>query len=218
MGIEMLMTVWAFAEAIVQEIVTELGRVQLFSIFVLTVCLIGARFITTDPALRRTLLLGLVFVTFFASQGRSVINAYTNSGLYEPRQIMALSDLQIVENAYQSKEFSGRNVLALLVADYMPHAKVFLYDENLYSKELLGWSGRNPNTVFAVGGYQPTIDASFKAACLGRPHVIYKGRSDAPLFVAMPLSAYEKEERVFLMNDGLIDYLVPGSWREPPHE
>ena len=95
----------------------------------------------------------------------------------------------------------------------MPQAKVFLYDENLYPKELLGWSGRNPDSTFVVGGYQSTMDASFKVACLGRPHIIYEG-----LYIATPLSTYEKEEQVFLMKDGLMDYLVPGSWVVSQHE
>ena len=69
----------------------------------------------------------------------------------------------------------AKDVLPLLVADYMPQAKVFLYDENLYSKELLGWSGRNPDSTFVVGGYQSTMDASFKVACLRRPHIITRG-------------------------------------------
>jgi hypothetical protein len=131
---------------------------------------------------------------------------------------MALSDLQIHENLFHGRLFSGKNVLPLLVADYMPHAKVFLYDENLYSKEVLSWSGRNPDSMFVVGGYQPTMDASFKVACLGRPHILYKGRSRTTLYIATPLSTYEKEAQVFLMKDALMDYLVPGSWRVSQHE
>jgi hypothetical protein len=126
---------------------------------------------------------------------------------------MTLSDLQIVENLYDSRWFSGKDVLHILVADYMPHAKVFLYDENLYSKETLGWSGRNPDSTFVIGGYQSTMDASFKVACLSRPHIFYKGRAKVPLYIATPLSIYEKEEQVFLMTDGQMNYLIPGSWR-----
>ena len=167
--------------------------------------------------LGRKLILGLVLLTFFASQGRSMLDTYRNTGLYQRRKTMALSDLQILENLYHSREFSGKNVLPLLVADYMPHAKVFLYDKNLYSKELLSWSGRTPDSTFVVGGYQSTMDASFKVACLGRPHIIYTGRSNAPLYIATPFSTYEKEERVFLMKDALMDYLIPGSWGVSQH-
>ena len=117
-----------------------------------------------------------------------------------------------------SRFFSGKDVLPLLVADYMPRAKVFLYDENLYSKELLGWSGRNPDSTFIVGGYESTMDGSFKVACLSRPHILYKGRATVPLYIATPLSIYEKEEQVFLMKDALMNYLIPGSWRVSPHE
>jgi len=131
---------------------------------------------------------------------------------------MALSDLQILENLYHSRLFSGKNILPLLVADYMPQAQVFLYDENLYPKELLSWSGRNPDSTFVVGGYQSTMDASFKVACFGRPHIIYTGRSRAALYIATPFSTYEKEDQVFLMKDALMDYLVPGSWRVSQHE
>jgi len=57
------------------------------------------------------------------------------------------------------------------------------------------------------------MDASLKVACLGRPHIIFAG-----LYFATPLSIYEKEKQVFLMKDGLMDYLVPGSWRVSQHE
>ena len=126
---------------------------------------------------------------------------------------MAISDLQIYDGLYDGRLFRGKKVLPLLVADHMPKAKVFLYDENLYPKELLGWSGRNPDSAFVVGGYQSTMNASFKMACLGRPHIIYAG-----LYIATPLSTYENEAQVFLMKDGLTDYLVPGSWRVSQHE
>lgn len=202
-------------EPIVRQVVMEIGRLKLLSIIILIACLISARFV---GPLGRKLLLGLVLLTFFVSQGRSVVDTYRNSGLYQQRKTMSLSDLQIVEHLYDSSEFSGKNVLPLLVADYMPQAKIFLYDENLYSKERLGWSGRNPDSTFVVGGYQSTMDAAFKVACLGRPHIIYKGKSNAPLYIATPLSTYAKEERVFLMTDGLIDYLVPGSWGVSQHE
>jgi hypothetical protein len=202
-------------EAIVQHVVMEIGRLKL----VLIACLITAPLIARGPLLAKKLLVGLVLLIFFASQGRSVFNYYKNSDLYQRRKTMSLSDLQIVDNVYHSRLFSGKNILPLLVADYMmPRAKIFLYDENLYSKELLGWSGRNPDSTFVVGGYQSTMDGSFKVACLGRPHVIYKGRSEEPLYVATPLSIYEKEEQVFLMKDALMDYLIPGSWRVSQHE
>ena len=171
-----------------------------------------------EVLLGRKLLLGLVLLIFFASQGRSIIDTY-RTGLVQRRKTMTLSDLQIVDNVYDSRLFSGKDVLPLLVADYMmPQAKVFLYDENLYPKELLGWSGRNPDSTFVVGGYQSTMDASFRVACLGRPHILYKGRARVPLYIATPLSIYEKEEQVFLMKDGLMDYLIPGSWRVSQHE
>jgi hypothetical protein len=179
---------------------------------VLLVLLISARFVARGPALGRRLLLGLVFLTFFASQGLSILTAYRNTNQYRNRKTMRLADFQIHEGL-GSRLFGGRNVLPLLVADYVPRAKIFLYDENLYPKEFLGWSGRNVASTFVVGGYESTMDASFKAVCLDRPHVIYGG-----LYIATPLSIYEKEEEVFLMKDGLVDYLVPGSWRVSQHE
>jgi hypothetical protein len=194
-----------------------LSRQFLLSVIILIGCLITARLVPRGPSLGRKLVLGLVLLTFFASQGRSILESildtYRNTGLYQRRKTMTLSDLQIVENLYDSRWFSGKDVLHILVADYMPHAKVFLYDENLYSKETLGWSGRNPDSTFVVGGYQSTIDASFRIACLSRPHILYKGRAKVPLYIATPLSIYEKEEQVFLMTDGLMNYLIPGSWR-----
>jgi hypothetical protein len=195
-----------------------LSRPFLLSVIILIGCLITARLVPRGPSLGRKLLLGLVLLTFFASQGRSILDTYRNTGLYQRRKTMTLSDLQIVENLYDSRWFSGKDVLYILVADYMPHAKVFLYDENLYSKETLGWSGRNPDSTFVIGGYQSTMDASFKVACLSRPHILYKGRARVPLYIATPLSIYEKEEQVFLMTDGLMNYLIPGSWRVSQHD
>jgi hypothetical protein len=201
------------SEAIVREVVMGIGRLKLLSIIILIACFISARLVPRGPLLRRKLLLGLVLLTFFASQGRSVLDTYRNSGLYQYRKTMALSDLQIHDKLYNGRLFMGKKVLPLLVADYMPQAKIFLYDETLYPKELLGWSGRNPDSTFVFGGYQSTMDASFKVACLARPHIIYEG-----LYIATPLSTYEKEEQVFLMKDALIDYLVPASWRVSQHE
>jgi hypothetical protein len=195
-----------------------LSRPFLLSVIILIGCLITARLVPRGPSLGRKLVLGLVLLIFFASQGRSILDTYRNTGLYQRRTTMTLSDLQIVENLYDSRWFSGKDVLYILVADYMPHAKVFLYDENLYSKETLGWSGRNPDSTFVVGGYQSTMDASFKVACLSRPHILYKGRAEVPLYIATPLSIYEKEEQVFLMTDGLMNYLIPGSWRVSQHD
>lgn len=204
----------ASAEAIIREVLTQLGRLRLLSIVILIACLIGARLV---GPLGKRLLFGLAFLTFFVVQGRSVLGTYRNTGLYQRHKTMTLSDLQIVENLYDSRWFSGKDVLHLLVADYMPQAKVFLYDENLYSKETLGWSGRNPDTTFVIGGYQSTMDPSLKLACSSRPHILYKGRAKVPLYIAMPLSVYEKEEEVFLMTDGLMNYLIPGSWRVSQH-
>ena len=206
------------SEAIVREVVMGIGRLKLLSIIILIACLISARLVARGPSLGRKLLLGLVLLTFFAFQGRSILDAYRNTGLFQRRKTMALSDLQIHDKLYNGRLFMGKKVLPLLVADYMPQAKIFLYDKTLYPKELLGWSGRNPDSTFVVGGYQSTMDASFKVACFGRPHIIYKGRSSAALYIATPLSTYEKEEQVFLMKDALMDYLVPGSWGVSQHE
>jgi hypothetical protein len=202
-------------EAIMRQLIMELGRRNLLSIVIMLACLISARFV---GPLGKKLLFGLAFLTFFLAQGRSILDTYRDTGLYQHRKIMSLSDLQIVDNVYHSRLFSGKDVLPLLVADYMPRAKVFIYDENLYSKELLGWSGRNPDSTFIVGGYQSTMDGAFKVTCLRRPHVLYKGRATVPLYIATPLSIYQKEEQVFLMKDALMDYLIPGSWRVPQHE
>jgi hypothetical protein len=204
-------------EAIVRELLA-IGRVNLLCISALMACLIIGRLV--GPRGKR-LLLGLAFLTFLVSQGRSLLDTYINSDLYKHRKIMSLSDLLVVENAPASRWFSGRDVLPLLVADYMPRAKVFLYDDNLYSKELLGWSGHNPDSTFVVGGYRSTMDGAFKVACLSRSHILYKGRASlakVPLYVATPLEVYEKEQKVFLMKDELIDYLIPGSWRASQDE
>jgi hypothetical protein len=195
-----------------------LSRPFLLSVIILIACFIFARLVPRGPSLGRKLLLGLVLLIFFVTQGRSVLDTYRNSGLYQPRKLITLSDLQIVENLYDTRWFSGKDVLHILVADYIPHAKVFLYDENLYSKETLGWSGRYPDSTFVVGGYQSTMDASFKVACLSHPHILYTGRAKVPLYIATPLSIYEKEEQVFLMTDGLMNYLIPGSWRVSQHD
>jgi hypothetical protein len=207
----------AFRETFLRELLS-IGKLNLLSIVTLIACLISARLV---GPLGKKFLLGLVLLTFFVSQGRSVLGTYRHSGLYQHRKIMTLSDLQIVENVYASRWFSGRDVLPLLVADYMPRTTVFLYDQNLYPKELLGWSGRNPDTTFVFGEYQATVDDSFKLACLSRPHVIYKGRASlakVPLYIATPLSIYEKEREVFLMKDAMMDYLIPGSWRTSQHD
>jgi hypothetical protein len=203
------------AETIIRDVSLRPGWLKLA---MLMGWLVAARLVAKGPPLGRKIILGLVLVTFFVFQGASMLNAYRSTELYQPRKIMTLSDLQIVENVYHSREFSGRNVIPLLVADYMPHARVFIYDQNLFSKELLGWSGRDPDSTFVIGGYEPTIDPAFKAACLRRAHVIYKGRSNTPLYVALPLSTYSEEDRVFLMHDESIDYLIPGSWGIPRHE
>jgi hypothetical protein len=192
-----------------------IGPLKVLSAIILIACLLSTRVV--GPLARKLILsltLGLVLLTFFALQGRSILfdYRYRSFSVYQRPQTIALSDFQVIDNYYHSTDFDGKNVLPLLVADYMPHAKVFLYDKNLYSKERLSWSGRNPDSTFVVGGYQSTVDPSFKLACLGHPHVIYKGKSDYALYIATPLSTYEKEERVFLMKDALMDYLIPGSW------
>ena len=200
-------------EAIVQDIVADLGRLNLFSLIILTACVIGTRFIPDGASRKRNLLLGLAVLTFLVAQGRSVVGAYRNSALYQPRKDMTLSDLQILEIRHNGRMFGGKNVIPLLVADYMPNAKIFLYRDNVYSKELLSWSGRDPDKTFIIDGYHATMDESFKATCLGRPHAIDDG-----LYIATPLSLYEKEKQVFIMTDGQTDYLIPGSWRVSRHE
>ena len=203
------------SEAIVRQVFMKTDTLKLV---MLIAYLLSARLVARGPSLGRKLLFGLVLLTFFASQGRSLLDTYRNTSLYQYRKTMALSDLQIVDNVYDTSLFSGKDVLPLLVADYMPQAKVFLYDKNLYPKELLAWSGRNPDSTFVVGGYQATMDAAFKVACFGRPHILYKGRAIVPLYIATPLSLYQQEEQVFLMKDALMDYLIPGSWRVSQHE
>jgi hypothetical protein len=190
-----------------------LSRPFLLSVIILLGCLIAARLVPRGPSLARKLILALVLLTFFVSQGRSLVDTYINSGLYERRKSITLSDLQIVKNLYDSRWFSGKDVLHILIADYMPRAKVFLYDNNLYSKESLSWSGRNPDSTFVIGGYQSNMDAAFRIACLSRPHILYKGRARVPLYIVTPLSIYEKENQVFLMKDASMYYLIPGSWR-----
>jgi hypothetical protein len=196
-------------------LVAEHGRLKVGSVLIIIGCLIMGRLV---GSLGRQLLLCLVLLLFFVTQGRSILNTYRYSGVYQRRHTLTLSDLQIVDKLYDSRWFSGKDVLHILVADYMPHAKVFLYDENVYSKETLAWSGRNPDTTFVVGGYQSTVDASFKVACLSRPHILYKGRASVPLYIATPLAIYEKEEQVFLMKDAEMYYLIPGSWGVSRHE
>jgi len=214
----------ASPEAIVRQTVMEIGKLKVASFIILIACLLSTRLV--GPLGRKLilrLLFGLVLLTFVVVQGQSVLDTYNNTGLYQPRRIMALSDLQIIDNLSHSRLFSGRNVLFLVVADYMPHAKVFLYDKNLYSRESLNWSGRDPDSIFVFGGYQSVLDPSFREACLGRAHIIYKGRlnetpGNAPLYIATPFSIYEKEEQVFLMKDALMDYLIPGSWGAFQHQ
>src|SRR5262245_16282751 len=116
-------------EAIVQDIVTELGRLKLFSLIILTACVVGFRFIPGSASIKRNIILALVVLTFLVVQGRSVVGAYRNGALYQPRKNMTLSDLQVLEIRHNGRMFGGKNVLPLLVADYMPKAKVFLYDE-----------------------------------------------------------------------------------------
>jgi hypothetical protein len=211
-------------EDIVRRAAMEIGRRNVAGIIILLACLLTPWLV--GPRGRKLILrplVGLALLTFLAVQGRSVLYTYNSTWPYQVRKTMALSDLQLVDNLYDSRYFSGRNVLFLLVADYMPDAKVFLYDKNLYSRESLNWSGRDPGSTFVFGGYQSAMDASFKAACLGRPHIIYESRlnempGNAPLYIATPLSLYEKEEQVFLMKDAAMDYLIPGSWGAFQHE
>jgi hypothetical protein len=182
-------------------------------IAILVVSLIAARFIARGPSYRRIVALGLILVVFFAAQARSIFEVYRHTSLYQRRNAMALSDLEILEIHYDGRLFGGKRVLPLLVADHMPRAKVFLNDETAYTKSFLGWSGRDPETTFVIGGYEPTMSPAFRSACLRRPHVVHDG-----VYIATPLSTYESEKEVFLMHDGLINYLIPGSWRIPSHE
>jgi hypothetical protein len=168
--------------------------------------LIAARLVPRGASLGRKCVLSLVFLTAFASQGLAIVRVYQNTQFYKPHETMSLSDFLVHEDL-NSRMFSGKNVLPILVADYMPRAQVFLYAADLYPKEVLAWSGRDLTTTFVVGGYRSTLDGPLRAACLARAHIIYKG-----LYIATPLSIYEAESQVFLMTDTVIDYLIPGSW------
>ena len=196
------------AKSLVQQIPMELGRLALLSICLLAACFVVGRIFARGPRLVRTMLLGIGLLTFFAVQGRL---AYFNSDFQRGKSLV-VSKRQIEDNL-NGRMFYGKNVLPLLVADYMPYAKVFLYDRTLYSRDLLSWSGRNPDDTFIVGGYRSSIDESIKKASQTHPHTIYDG-----LYIAMPLSTYEKEREVYMMNDGVIDYLIPGSWLNSRHE
>ena len=201
------------ADAVVRE-AARIGKANLLVTMILIACLFSSRLIESRA---RKIVLGLALLTFFVAQGRNVL-VYSNASLYQHRKLMTISDLQIIDDVYTSRWFSGKNVLPLVVADYMPRAKIFIYDDTVYTRELLSWSGRNPDSTFIVGAYDPTMDDSFKAACLSRPHVLYKGRASVPFYVATPLSIYEKEAQVFLMKDAVMNYLIPGSWLESKHE
>jgi len=196
------------AKSLAQQISMDLSRLGLLSVFILVVCFVVGRIFARGPRLVRTMLLGIALSAFFVSQGRLV---YSNSG-FQRRNSLAVSK-RMIEDNLGSRRFYGKKVLPLLAADYMPYAKIFLYDRTLYSRELLSWSGRNPDDTFIVGGYQSSISESIKKASLAHPHTIYDG-----LYIAMPLSTYEKERAVYMMNDGQIDYLIPGSWLNSRHE
>ena len=196
------------AKSLAQQISMELGRAELLTIFVLVACFVVGRIFARGPSLVRTMLLGIGLLTFFAVQGRLV---YFSSAFQRGKSLV-VSNRQI-EDSLDGRMFYGKKVLPLLVADYMPYAKVFLYDRTLYSRDLLSWSGRNPDDTFIVGGYRSTINESIKKASQTHPHTIYDG-----LYIAMPLSTYEKEREVYMMNDGLMDYLIPGSWLNSRHE
>ena len=195
------------AISLARQISVELGRLQLLSILILVACFVVGRIFARGPRLVRTMLLGIGLLTFFAAQGRLV---YLNSAFQRGKSLV-VSNRQI--EGLDGRMFYGKKVLPLLVADYMPYAKVFLYDRTLYSRDLLSWSGRNPDDTFIVGGYQSSINESIKKASQAHPHTIYDG-----LYIAMPLSTYEKEREVYMMNDGQIDYLIPGSWLNSRHE
>jgi hypothetical protein len=196
------------AKSLAQQISMELGRLALLSIFLLVACFVVGRIFARGPRLVRTMLLGIGLLTFFAVQGRLV---YVNSDFQRGKSLV-VSKRQIEDNL-NGRMFYGKKVLPLLVADYMPYAKVFLYDRTLYSRDFLSWSGRNPDDTFIVGGYRSSINESIKKASQTHPHTIYDG-----LYIAMPLSTYEKEREVYMMNDGLMDYLIPGSWLNSRHE
>lgn len=201
----------ASARFLAQPIFVDLGKTQLLSIFILVACFVAGRILSRGPRLERTVLLGIALSAFFVSQVRLVHSNYLNNG-FQRRTSLVVSKWMI-EGNLSARRFSGKKVLPLLVADYMPHAKLFLYDRTEYSRELLSWSGRNPDDTFIVGGYQSSIDETVKKASLAHPHTIYDG-----LYVAMPLSTYETERQVYMMHDGLIDYLIPGSWLNSRHE
>src|SRR5215813_490599 len=196
------------AKSLAQQISMEQGRLALLSIFILVACFVVGRILARGPRLVRTMLLGIALSTFFVEQVRLV---HLNSG-FQRRNSLAVSRWQIEDNL-NGRMFYGKKVLPLLVADYMPNAKVFLYDRTLYSRDLLSWSGRHPDDTVIVGGYRSTINESIKKASQTHPNTIYDG-----LYIAMPLSTYEKEREVYMMNDSLMDYLIPGSWLNSRHE
>jgi hypothetical protein len=177
-------------------------------IALLLLSLIAAPFIARASSRARAVTLAVIMLLFVASQARSFVAAYTNTILYQRRHAMALSDLEILELHYDGRLFGGRRVLPLLIADHIPRAKVFLYDDEVYRKPFLAWSGRDPDSTFIIGGYQSTVSPAFKAACMRRPHVVHDD-----LYIALPLSIYENEAEVFLMKDAMMNYLIPGSWR-----
>src|SRR5262245_60540684 len=86
-----------------------LSRPFLLSVIILIGCLITARLVPRGPSLGRKLVLGLVLLTFFVSQGRWVLDTYRNTGLYQRHKTMTLSDLLIVENLYDTRLFSGKD-------------------------------------------------------------------------------------------------------------
>src|SRR5262245_10152914 len=90
-----------------------LSRRFLLSVIILIACVITARLVARGPSLERKLLLGLVLLTFFASQGLSILDAYRNTGLYHRRNTMALSDLQVLEINFDGTLFGGKRVLPL---------------------------------------------------------------------------------------------------------
>ena len=200
------------SEASVRELVMEIGRLKLFIIIILIACFISARLVARGPSFGRKLLLGLVLLTFFASQGRSVLGTYRNNSLYQRRKTMALSDLQIQERLFEGRLFRKKSS-PLLVADYMPQAKVFLYDENLYPKELLGWS-RQQSRQYVRSRWVP-IDYGCltQGSLLGSPSYHFRG-----IVFRNTTLDLQKEKQVFLMKDGLMDYLVRDPWRVSQHE
>ena len=73
-------------EAILRPVLMEIGRLGL----ALIACIIAAPLVARGPSLARKLLFGLALLTFFASQGRSILDTYRNP-LYQPRKTMSLS-------------------------------------------------------------------------------------------------------------------------------